>query len=99
MPSRRDFLRTTGVAAGGVLLAGSPLAARRVAATSVREPSAAVVLPAAWQQRWSPDPALDGLAAFETIEDDRANSHPAGQPHIFVEADHYRFNMHTVDRD
>jgi len=37
MPSRRDFLRTTGaaagVAAGGALLAGTPLAARRVAAT------------------------------------------------------------------
>src|SRR5205814_8887955 len=52
-----------------------------------------------WQPRWAPDPATTGLAAFETLEDDRANSHPAGQPHIFVEGDHYRFNMHMVDRD
>ena len=78
--------------AGGALLAGTPLAARR-------EPAAGAVAPAAWQLRWSPDPATDGLPAFETIEDDRANSHPAGSPHIFVEDDHYRFNMHLVDRD
>ena len=52
-----------------------------------------------WQPRWAPNPATDGLSAFETIEDDRANSHPAGQPHIFVEGDNYRFNMHKVDRD
>ena len=52
-----------------------------------------------WQPRWAPDPAVDGLGAFETLEDDRANSHPAGQPHIFVEGDDYRFTMHKVDRD
>ena len=42
---------------------------------------------------------MDGLLAFEGIEDDRANSHPAGQPHILVESNNYRFNMHMVDRD
>jgi chitin-binding protein len=99
MPSRRDFLRTSGAAAGGALLAGTPLAARRAGATTTPRQSPAVVVPAAWQLRWSPDPARDGLPAFETIEDDRADSHPAGQPHIFAEDDHYRFNMHTVDRD
>jgi Carbohydrate binding module (family 6) len=52
-----------------------------------------------WQLRWAPEPAVHGLGAFEGVEDDRANSHPAGQPHIFVESDHYRFNMHLVDRD
>src|SRR3954468_20549784 len=52
-----------------------------------------------WQPRWAPNPAVDGLGAFETLEDDRANSHPAGQPHIVVEGDHYRFTMHKVDRD
>ncbi|TDD88321.1 Tat pathway signal sequence domain protein [Actinomadura darangshiensis] len=54
---------------------------------------------ASWQLRWSPSPAKDGLRAFETIEDDRADSHPAGQPHIFTDGDNYRFNMHMVDRD
>jgi hypothetical protein len=52
-----------------------------------------------WLLRWAPSPCRDGLAAFEHVEDDRANSHPAGQPHIFVEGDHYRFNIHMVDRD
>jgi carbohydrate binding protein with CBM35 domain len=99
MPSRRDFLLASGTAAGGALLAGTPLAARRAAASATPRPSVAAVVPAAWQLRWSPDPARDGLPAFETIEDDRADSHPAGQPHIVVEGDHYRFTMHTVDRD
>src|SRR5947207_1176273 len=52
-----------------------------------------------WQLRWAPEAGVDGLGAFEGVEDDRANSHPAGQPHIFVEGNHYRFNMHMVDRD
>ena len=52
-----------------------------------------------WQLRWSPEASVDGLGAFEGVEDDRANSHPAGQPHIFPEGNNYRFNMHMVDRD
>jgi Carbohydrate binding module (family 6) len=60
---------------------------------------AAVDAAATWVLRWSPSPNVEGLGAFEGVEDDRANSHPAGQPHIFVEGDHYRFNMHLVDRD
>ncbi|MFJ2374104.1 Tat pathway signal sequence domain protein [Streptomyces sp. NPDC087769] len=54
---------------------------------------------ASWKLRWSPSASGDGLGAFETVEDDRADSHPAGQPHIFAEGDNFRFNMHTVDRD
>jgi hypothetical protein len=54
---------------------------------------------ATWQLRWAPRADVDGLAAFEGVEDDRANSHPAGQPHIFVSGTNYRFNMHLVDRD
>jgi len=53
----------------------------------------------AWQLRWAPDPRVDGLRAFEFVEEDRANSHPAGQPHIKADGDNYRFTMHTVDRD
>jgi hypothetical protein len=63
-------------------------------------PTAAEPQPlASWQQRWAPEASVDGLGAFEGVEDDRANSHPAGQPHIFVEGNNYRFNMHMVDRD
>ncbi|MFJ8357893.1 heparin lyase I family protein [Streptomyces sp. NPDC093984] len=67
--------------------------------------AAAVGLPAAtaraasWQLKWSPSARNDGLGAFETVEDDRADSHPAGHPHIFATGDNWRFNMHTVDRD
>lgn len=53
----------------------------------------------AWQLRWAPEAATHGLAAFEGVEDDRADSHPAGQPHIFVSGADYRFTMHLVDRD
>ncbi|MFE1949649.1 Tat pathway signal sequence domain protein [Streptomyces sp. NPDC059524] len=67
--------------------------------------AAAVGLPAApasassWVLKWNPSPYDDGLGAFETVEDDRADSHPEGQPHIYVEDNTYRFNMHMVDRD
>ncbi|HZM75985.1 MAG TPA: carbohydrate-binding protein [Candidatus Limnocylindrales bacterium] len=56
---------------------------------------------AGWQLRWAPEANVHGLDAFEGVEDDRANSHPAGQPHIFVPSgtNEYRFNMHMVDRD
>ncbi|WP_326769053.1 Tat pathway signal sequence domain protein [Streptomyces sp. NBC_01591] len=54
---------------------------------------------ASWKLRWSPSASSGGLGAFETVEDDRADSHPAGQPHILAEGDNFRFNMHTVDRD
>ncbi|MEV8427660.1 Tat pathway signal sequence domain protein [Streptomyces chartreusis] len=67
--------------------------------------SAAVGLPAAqparaasWQLKWSPS-ASGGLGAFETIEDDRADSHPGGQPHIYATGNNWRFNMHMSDRD
>ncbi|OIK07874.1 heparin lyase I family protein [Streptomyces monashensis] len=54
---------------------------------------------ASWQLKWSPSARTDGLGAFETVEDDRAHSHPAGHPHIFATGDNWRFTMHTVDRD
>src|SRR5689334_18827890 len=83
---RRSLLLALGAVPVAGYAAVQPFPARAAAAPT-------------WQPRWAPDPATTGLAAFETIEDDRANSHPAGQPHIFVEGDHYRFLMHKVDRD
>ena len=48
---------------------------------------------------WHPNPATDGLNAFEGIEADRANLHP-GRKYVFVEGgDHYRFNIWADDRD
>ncbi|MFF5207255.1 CBM35 domain-containing protein [Streptosporangium sp. NPDC000396] len=62
------------------------------------ETRAAAAAPA-WKLMWSPEASVDGLRAFETIEDDRADSHPAGRPHIYPEGDNFRFDMHMVDRD
>ncbi|GAA3801211.1 heparin lyase I family protein [Streptomyces phyllanthi] len=67
--------------------------------------AAAVGLPsspahaASWQLKWSPSASADGLGAFETIEDDRADSHTSASPHIHATGDNWRFTMHTVDRD
>ncbi len=84
-------MRRRTVLAAGVAVAVAP-ALRTPAAA---EPSAQ----AGWQLRWAPEASVHGLGAFEGVEDDRANSHPAGQPHIFVQDNNYRFNMHMVDRD
>ncbi|WP_055710697.1 hypothetical protein [Streptomyces torulosus] len=54
---------------------------------------------ASWQLKWSPSASADGLRAFETVEDDRADSHTAAAPHIRATGDTWRFDMHTVDRD
>ncbi|MPY44051.1 Tat pathway signal sequence domain protein [Streptomyces phyllanthi] len=54
---------------------------------------------ASWQLKWSPSASADGLGAFETIEDDRADSHTSASPHIHATGDNWRFTMHTVDRD
>jgi Carbohydrate binding module (family 6) len=107
-PSRRTVL---GAALGGVAAAGLPAtahaaptapaeqgtAAAQAAQAVPRAASALQVL--SWQQRWAPSASTDGLNAFETVEDDRADSHPAGQPHIYPEGNNFRWNMHMVDRD
>jgi hypothetical protein len=53
---------------------------------------------AAAQVLWSPDPGSDGLKAFEGIEADRAGLHP-GRKYVYVEGDHYRFDIYKDDRD
>lgn len=62
-------------------------------------PSAPAEAAPVWSLRWSPDPAVQGLGAFETVEDDRADSHTGAAPHIKVTSGAYRFDMHMVDRD
>jgi hypothetical protein len=83
--------RRRAVALGGALA---------VSGLAMGRPAYADVAPqAAWQLRWSPEAGRDGLSVFEGLEDDRANSHPAAKPHIRVEGNNFRFNMHMVDRD
>ncbi|MFE6170869.1 Tat pathway signal sequence domain protein [Streptomyces sp. NPDC056464] len=81
--SRRTLL---GAALGGAAVAAVGLPATPATAAS-------------WQLKWSPSARSDGLRAFETIEDDRADSHPAGAPHIRPDGDNWRFTMHKADRD
>lgn len=95
VPSRRAVL---GAALGGVAAASLPARSRAAAAASTGA-APSIGAAAVWQQRWAPQASRDGLRAFETIEDDRADSHPAGQPHIFAQGDNFRFTMHKVDRD
>ncbi|MEU5197941.1 Tat pathway signal sequence domain protein [Streptomyces scabiei] len=82
-PTRRNVL---GAALGGAAAATAGLPAPAAHAAS-------------WQLRWSPSASGDGLRSFETLEDDRAGSHPSASPHIRAVGDTWRFDMHTVDRD
>ncbi|MEU6355295.1 Tat pathway signal sequence domain protein [Streptomyces sp. NPDC047072] len=82
--SRRALLGTALVGAAGAV---------------VGLPAATPAHAASWQQKWAPSASSDGLGAFETVEDDRADSHTAGQPHIYATGSNWRFNMHMVDRD
>ncbi|MGW7407742.1 heparin lyase I family protein [Streptomyces sp. NPDC054833] len=75
---------------------GAALGGAAGAAVGLPAPPASA---ASWQLKWSPSASRDGLGAFETVEDDRANSHPAGRPHIHATGDNWRFTMHKVDRD
>jgi len=47
---------------------------------------------------WHPNPGSDGLKAFEGIEADRGDLHP-DRDYVYVEGDHYRFNIWKDDRD
>src|SRR4051794_9607443 len=47
---------------------------------------------------WHPDPATDGLKAFEGIEADRSHHHP-DRKYVVVEGDHYRFPIWKDARD
>ena len=52
-----------------------------------------------WKLRWAPQARIDGLRAFEHVEDDRAGSDPAGAPHIRTQGNGYRFDMNSRVRD
>lgn len=88
--SRRAALRSLAVAAVAAPAAfGAPALAARAAAAA---PFASTAL-------WHPNPATDGLDAFEGIEADRVHRHP-DRKYVYVEGgDHYRFNIWADDRD
>jgi hypothetical protein len=86
-PGRRAVLGSLALAA-----VGTPLAIAQPWA------HAGTAAPRAPQPLWTPDPAKDGLKAFEGIEADRANLHP-GRKYIYVEGDHYRYDIYRNDRD
>ena len=79
------------------VLLGAALGGATAAAVGL--PQATTAHAASWQQKWAPSASADGLGAFETVEDDRADSHPGGHPHILATGNNWRFNMHMVDRD
>ncbi|WP_055696728.1 MULTISPECIES: heparin lyase I family protein [Streptomyces] len=92
--SRRGLL---GAALGGAAALALPGTASALSGGAA--PGALAAPAAEWRLRWSPSARDDGMRAWETVEDDRANSHPAAKPHIRTEGDNWRFTMHTVDRD
>jgi hypothetical protein len=61
-------------------------------------PGAAPGPRAGWTPMWSPQASVDGLGAFEGVEDDRAGSDP-GVKHIYVQGNDYRFDMPLRERD
>ncbi|GHE05567.1 hypothetical protein GCM10010339_41930 [Streptomyces alanosinicus] len=87
-----------GAAFGGAVAATTGLPATAAPTLGLARAGGTPVA-ASWQLKWSPSARTDGLGAFETVEDDRAHSHPAGHPHIFATGDDWRFDIHTVDRD
>jgi hypothetical protein len=83
---RRTVLGTLALAA-----AGGPMALGHAAAAAPPGLMAPRLM-------WSPDPARDGLGAFEGLEDDRSGSHRPVK-HISVQNGVYRWDMHLRDRD
>ncbi|MFJ3903020.1 Tat pathway signal sequence domain protein [Streptomyces sp. NPDC090025] len=96
MTRRHTVPLALAAALGTLALTLSGAASASPASPADRAPARAA---AAWTLKWSPNPATNGLGAFESVEDDRADSHPGGAPHIKVAGDAYRFDMHKVDRD
>jgi hypothetical protein len=93
-PRRRALLGSVALAA-----AGAPILLAQRWANAGTAPAAGLgAAPKAAQLLWSPTPGTDGLKAFEGIEADRANLHP-GRKYIYVEGDHYRFDIYSDDRD
>ena len=107
--TRRAVMGSLAAAAVGVPIAlgehasatGARSAAARLATHPAALPAAHPAAPHAGSLLWHPNPATDGLHAFEGLEFDRANLFPKRHnDYIIVEGnDHYRFNIWKADRD
>jgi chitin-binding protein len=86
------MLGSLGLAAVGAAV-GGPVIASRLADAASRKPA-----PQPVGNLWTPNIRATGLKMFESVEDDRAHSHP-GVKHIYPAGDAIRFDMHLVDRD
>lgn len=51
-----------------------------------------------WQLEWAPQAQVDGLKAFEGVEDDANHSDP-GVKHIYADGADYRIDMPLQERD
>lgn len=60
--------------------------------------SEAAQLRSTWQLKWAPQAQVDGLKAFEGVEDDVAHSDP-GVKHIYADGTNYRIDMPLKERD
>jgi hypothetical protein len=89
---RRAVLGSLALAAVGAPIA---VTQRWASAAETTAPAADLAAP---QLLWNPNPGTAGLGAFEGIEADRAGRHP-GRKYIYVEGDHYRFDIYRDDRD
>jgi hypothetical protein len=95
-PAPRRHGRRAVLGSLAAVAVGAPLAIAQPWASAATTRSAATTTAA--QLLWTPNPATDGLKAFEGIEADRAGKHP-GRKYIYVEGDHYRFDIYKDDRD
>ena len=96
---RRAILGSLALAAVGTPLAiAQPWAGAATRTSGSGTAPQATPTPTSSAALWSPNPATDGLKAFEGIEADRAGLHP-GRKYVYVEGDHYRFDIYKDDRD
>lgn len=89
--SRRDALRTAGLAAVAVAVPPVLGAADRAAASCRTAPRSTPL--------WHPVESVDGLGAFEGLEADRLHLHPERTYALVENDDHYRLNIWADDLD
>jgi hypothetical protein len=90
-PATRTAAASDATANRAATASGAKTVSRAATASGAKTAAAAQLL-------WSPNPGSDGLKAFEGIEADRAGLHP-GRKYVYVEGDHYRFDIYKDDRD
>jgi len=91
--ARRAVLGSLALAA-----VGTPIALARAAASAGTTTAGKPAAGKAPKLVWSPSPLVDGLNAFEGVEDDRAHTDPHAK-HIYVKNGVYHWDMPRRERD